>query len=362
MHDMSQAKVKEGLSNLQANVKLGFECPFTLTEDCAAALYCELVDIPYITRVRGGNPETGKPENLLDLGPYHQQKLDFCKKIAEDPLSALGSSSADGATALPKTFEGKQVEHPKVIHAVLRAAVDLPHLPAMIAAFFRGAHAKLDEFVEEFKSDGDIAGLSAEERAAAFLSTTNDVNEGALGMLRVALRKSPNLSLISYNARMLLRKNGVAGFMRTMSRAQWDFCRREAQKRRSGSVERLRRVQLAQARVDRARQYEAERKEKARKAAIKKAASDARMATLEVELDEAKIGKLTGEKLKLQLEWHKLRAVIDPETKKNIVSGTSKLKVAELKVFLCDLIKRFPPPPEASEDTVSRSKSYHSPF
>jgi hypothetical protein len=199
MHDMSQAKVKEGLSNLQANVKLGFECPFTLTEDCAAALYCELVDIPYITRVRGGNPETGKPENLLDLGPYHQQKLDFCKKIAEDPLSALGSSSADGVTALPKTFEGKQVEHPKVIHAVLRAAVDLPHLPAMIAAFFRGAHAKLDEFVEEFKSDGDIAGLSTEERAAAFLSTTNDVNEGALGMLRVALRKSPNLSLISYN-------------------------------------------------------------------------------------------------------------------------------------------------------------------
>jgi hypothetical protein len=353
MHDMSQAKVKEGLSNLQANVKLGLECPFTQTEDCAAALYCELVDTPYIARVRGGHPVTGKAENLLDLGPYHQQKLDFCKKIAEDPLLALGQGSADGVTGLPLTFEGKNVARPEVIYAVLRAAVHLPHLPVMIAAFFRGAHAKLIEFVKEFEAGGDIAGLSLEERAAAFLSTTNDVNEGALGMLRVALRKSPNLSLVAYNARMMLRKNRVASFMCTMSKAQWEFCRQEARKRSSGSVERLRRVQLAQSRVDRARQYEIERKEKARKAAIRKAASDVRMATLEVQLDEARIAKLTGVEVKLQLEWHKLRAIKIPGTKKNIVSGTSKLKVHELRTFLCDLVKRFPPAPEAPDTLVS---------
>jgi hypothetical protein len=352
MHDMSQAKVKEGLSNLQANVKLGFECPFTFTEDCAAALYCELVDIPYIARVRGGNPETGKPENLLDLGSYHQQKLEFCKKIADDPLSALGSGSADGEAGLPKTFEGKEVEHPKIIDAVLRAAADLPHLLVMIAAFFRGAHSKLVEFVQEFEAGGDIAGLSTEERAAAFLSTTNDVNEGALGMLRVALCKSPNMGLVSYNARMLLRKNNLVGYMRTMTAAQWKFCRKTAQTRSSGAVERLRRIQLAQARKDRVRQNELERKEKARKKAIQKAASDARMKDLHVELDEAKIANMTGADVKLQLEWHKIRAVKIPGTKKNIVSGHSKLKVSELKAFLCSLIKQYPPPLKAAEAPV----------
>ena len=54
--------------------------------------------------------------------------------------------------------------------------------------FFTGALQTWDWFTSEFAPEGDIANLSKEERQKAFMKTTNDDNEGALGAYQVGAR------------------------------------------------------------------------------------------------------------------------------------------------------------------------------
>jgi hypothetical protein len=246
MEQLGNAKNKHRFTNVEENVNIGLQCMSTLTEDCAAALYFVLVDLPYMLRVRGGRDANGMPENQLDMGPFHDKLMEYCKRIADDPSILL-----DGAQP-PTTFTGEAMAQPKVFNAVIKLSSSLPHLPAILGAFFCGAHAKWITFTAEFAQTEQIANLSPAERRAAFLSTTNDVNKGALGMLRVALRKFPNLSLEGYNARMMIRRNNVAGYMRNLSRQAWRFCHDEARRIARNSTERRRRNRLAELRVQKA--------------------------------------------------------------------------------------------------------------
>jgi hypothetical protein len=68
------------------------------------------------------------------------------------------------------------------------------------------------------------------------------------------------------------------------------------------------------------------REDKARKDAEKKAWEDAEMKGVELEEDPAKIRKLKGKKLGLQISWHGRNPNINPNTGKFAVVGISSLR------------------------------------
>jgi hypothetical protein len=189
-----------------------------------------------------------------------------------------------------KTFDGQQLDRDSlaILAAVdaVRSKYGLEHCWAILAAFFRGVHAKWVVFTSEFVKDSQIAKLSPEQRRKAWLSTTNDVNEGALGMLRIALRRAPNISLFSFNALAVIRQNNVAKFFVTLTPERLLWVRAEARRLAHGSVEKLQRAELAEhcylkAQVNVETQKAEDSKEKARKAA-----EDAEMKDIELEADQ----------------------------------------------------------------------------
>jgi hypothetical protein len=141
-------------------------------------------------------------ENILEMGAFHERVVEFCKRTMDSPEGMLSGPNLT-------TFDGQQLDSDSlaILAAVdaVRSKYGLEHCWAILAAFFRGVHAKWVVFTSEFVKDSQIAKLSPEQRRKAWLSTTNDVNEGALGMLRIALRRAPNISLFSFNALAVIR-------------------------------------------------------------------------------------------------------------------------------------------------------------
>jgi hypothetical protein len=338
----SKAKLtpnKSMFTNLEQNVNAGLHCISTLTEDAAAAVYHEVIDGPYLGDSRRLDAN-GKPQNLLDKGETHERLLKFIKRIADDPGSAL---AVDHDAGLPLDFLGQPISRPDVYDAVKQLTPQLPHLKTMIQAFFAGAYAKWQNFVTEFAEDGIIAKMTPEERAAVFLSTTNDINEGALGMLRVALRKSPNLSLQGYNARMLLRKNNLVAYMKEMPASAWTFCQVKARSQKRGGVEKKRRIRMADLRVVRATTNAAARVEKAKKLAEQQAKIDEIMAGVSVVCDESRIAAMKGEDLKLQIQWYRRFDERDAATGERLIQVPpfSKLKVDERRDLVRALALKY---------------------
>jgi hypothetical protein len=165
-----------------------------------------------------------QPQNLLDLGPLHEQAIAFCKRIADAPELALDCLASNAG--LPLTFEGSVVDCPEVFFAILARAPELPHLHELIGVFFGRAHSKCIAFAADLLKNERIARMLPDQRHAAFLHPTNDLNEGALSLLRVTMRRAPNLSLRAYNARMLIRRNNVVELMQTLISKQSEIVRK----------------------------------------------------------------------------------------------------------------------------------------
>ena len=58
---------------------------------------------------------------------------------------------------------------------------DLPHLKELISAFFEGALTTWHRFTAEFTPGRLIDMSSIDEKDKAWMPSTNDANEGALG-------------------------------------------------------------------------------------------------------------------------------------------------------------------------------------
>jgi hypothetical protein len=54
---------------------------------------------------------------------------------------------------------------------------------------------------------------SPAEQQAAWMSSTNNANEGTLGTMRVKMRGHPTLTLHQFNAEMMYRTNNTQTFM-----------------------------------------------------------------------------------------------------------------------------------------------------
>ena len=97
-----------------------------------------------------------------------------------------------------------------------KLAPEFPHLKRALVAFFGGALESWKRFTSEYTPGGLIDEATQEEKDLAWMPTTNDVNEGALGQFRVMIRRQPQLTLLQYNARTMFSHNNTAAFMDAM--------------------------------------------------------------------------------------------------------------------------------------------------
>ncbi|KAJ8481994.1 hypothetical protein ONZ51_g5622 [Trametes cubensis] len=185
--ELVRDKKTTGLFNhMERNVYKGLHDIPTLTELCVLALYGQSVCHPYMREVRG--PQDGLT-NHLELGPLHERLKAYMARVIADPDILL----APEATYATASLDGKPWERPAVLVSVLELASTLPHLRTALVEFFSGALETWERFTAEFVPGGIIATLSAEHRKLAWMPTTNDENEGALGSMRNALRAAPSM-------------------------------------------------------------------------------------------------------------------------------------------------------------------------
>jgi len=92
-------------------------------------------------------------------------------------------------------------------------ASSLPHLREALVLFLEGALETWIHFSAEFADNGKIAQADAKQRHRAWMPTTNDHNEGALGAFRVSKRKAPNMTLETHNAQKMLKQNDTEDFI-----------------------------------------------------------------------------------------------------------------------------------------------------
>jgi hypothetical protein len=217
---------------------------------------------------------------------------------------------------------------------------DLPHLSHMVKAFFRGAHEKLINFTQEYRDNGNIASLSFEERAAAFVEPTNDSNEGALGILRQLVRRMPNLSLQGLNARMLIFQNDAVEYYAQCSAEEKKILRAQGRLALEGAENKRRRVAHAEFRKQRAQEHAEKEAEKQRKKAEEARKLEERLRGVHVVTDEGKINAMKGPELRLQFEWHRRYRGVN-EKGHHTVKLMSGKKVDEKREYLLDLVKKY---------------------
>src|SRR6266487_2756163 len=199
-------KADNRFSNMEQNLYNALKCTATQTELAVLALYGQVISHPYFRKTCGA---ANKDVNMLDLGPFHKKVLAHMKRIIEDPSFILGDSASFEMGAL----DGLEWESPKAVAAIQKLAKQLPHISAVLVAFFEGAAETWKRFTSEFAPGGLIDEATTEEKDQAWMPPTNDVNEGALGSFRLLMRRQPQLSSLHYNAHAMFHFNKTQAFM-----------------------------------------------------------------------------------------------------------------------------------------------------
>ncbi|EKM76394.1 hypothetical protein AGABI1DRAFT_94074 [Agaricus bisporus var. burnettii JB137-S8] len=211
INDVHDRKRKPGLTNIERNLKKALNDDPTLTELATMVLYTEAVTYPYIRAIRGPGTEQ---LNVLDLGLLHEKVKRHCRAIIDGCELIIGPEVVVGTAVL----NGKDWKNPLAIDTInrLRCEGGLSHLEKSVVAFFEGALETWIRFTEEFAPGGVIDKANAEERQKAWMPSTNDTNEGALGAYRVHIRNKPSTTLHQYNSYAVWERNGVEDFTDTM--------------------------------------------------------------------------------------------------------------------------------------------------
>ena len=202
-----QRKDKSCYSNMEENLVKALNDIPTRTELAVLALYAQSVSHPYMKAIRE-NSET----NALDLGPLNKKIELFIRRIIEDPTFLVG----ENVTSETGTFDGQAWRSKEVVDKINKLAPELPNLKGAIVSFFGGAYESWKRFTSEYSPGGLIDEATQEEKDLAWMPTTNDINEGALGQFRVMIRRQPQLTLLQYNARTMFSRNKTATFMDEM--------------------------------------------------------------------------------------------------------------------------------------------------
>ncbi|KXN84528.1 hypothetical protein AN958_12387 [Leucoagaricus sp. SymC.cos] len=232
-------KQKIGFTNIELNLHNALQDIPTLTELACFVLYAQAVTHPYMRAVRGPGTES---VNALDLGDLHHSVSTFVESIIHAP-SLLVSATVDYSNA---TLDGQPWEDATAIDAVCKMLPNLPHLSELVVEFFCGALKTWKRFSAEFARGGLIDSLSAEERFRAFMPSTNDTNEGALGAFHVQIQKTPTLSQHQYNALTIFNRNNTQVFMDSILQQPEDlvYLQKEARNMDTRKLEKKRREEL----------------------------------------------------------------------------------------------------------------------
>ncbi|KAJ6506661.1 hypothetical protein C8R45DRAFT_1050930 [Mycena sanguinolenta] len=192
---------------------MSLHCPKTIAQMIAFVLFCMAVMHPYALEVRG--PGTEKL-NMLDLGPLHDSVKVHMRKLIDKP-SLLISTSADAYKLA--TLDGKPWSDQKA----WAACVDFrpawppqrpthPDVVPLISAGLKEGLECFERFTEEFAVGGRIDTATPEERRAGCASSTNDPNEGLLGMWRKFSRESPSPTVGNFTDQAMFRRNETQSF------------------------------------------------------------------------------------------------------------------------------------------------------
>ncbi|RXW25130.1 hypothetical protein EST38_g727 [Candolleomyces aberdarensis] len=228
-------KSRPGWTNIELNLNNALHDTPTLTELAVMVLYAQAITHPYLRMVRGPGTEQ---TNVLDLGPLHLQVRNHCQAVIDDPDLLI----SDDAMFEIATLDGKPWEDLDAVVAVRKLQGSLTHLPQALVAFFKGALATWIRFSAEFAPGGLIDEAGATERELAWMPSTNDTNEGALGSYRVYMRNKPSSTLLNYNAHAVAQKNDTITFMDSIfTEDDYQYIRKVARRWDASGLERKRR-------------------------------------------------------------------------------------------------------------------------
>ena len=199
-----------------------------------------------------------------------------------------------------------------------------------LVAFCKGAHETWKQFTSEYTPGGLIDKATQEERDLAWMPSTNDVNEGALGQFRVMIRRQPQLTLLQYNAHTMFARNETATFMDEMftedtHKYVWELARQKdtSEKDRLMDIVKLQEEKIA-------KKMAVKKKKSAKAAELANCISQ-----VVLQFSKREIVKLKGEKLRDQFDAFKREGAPFPKG----VSRYSNIGV--LKDVLKDAINEF---------------------
>ncbi|KAF7341070.1 hypothetical protein MSAN_02093100 [Mycena sanguinolenta] len=299
MDFVKDQKSKRTLNHMEQNIVKGINCPRTIAQMIAFVLFCMAVMHPYALQVRGPGTEN---LDMLDLGPLHDSVKVHMRKLIDNP-KLLVSDALDSYKLA--TLDGKPWRDEKAWAACVQLAPTHLDVVPLISAGLKEALDCFERFTEEFAKGGRIDTATPAERLAGCASSTNDPNEGLLGMWRKFSRESPSSTVGHFTDQAMFRRNETQTFMDEVMNTDEDhqFLRQEARRIDESGVEKARQAELnahKQQVVDERREKDAEKAEKARK-------ETERLTAIGIELDRAEVEKMTDPKLKDQLELHRRR-------------------------------------------------------
>lgn len=331
-------KKERRFNHMEQNIYDALQDPATLTELACLVLYAQTVTHPYMRTVRGSGTEQ---TNMLTLGPLHTSLKNHIQNLINNPDLVL----AKGATFELAALDGKPWYNPKAVDAVLDLAPTLPHLKPLFVAFLEGALTTWERFTTEFETGGAIDMASNAERELAFMPSTNDANEGALGMLRRHARHNPNTTIKNFSDQAAFRRNDTQTFMDLKFRTDDHvYIMREARRLDESGVEKARR----QAFLEHNQRVVDEKREKDVVKQKKRDELQARISQVSLVLNREIIAKMTGARLDDQLAVHRQFEKSEKEKK---IPLKSHLKTVALKrTALLEAVERY----ENSETSLEK--------
>ncbi|CDO75906.1 hypothetical protein BN946_scf184768.g8 [Trametes cinnabarina] len=306
-------KERPGFNHLEENVYKGLQDIPTLTELAALTLYAQAITHPYMRIARSS-------QNGLKLGPLHDKLQCHIQVLIDHPELLLG----DAADYRKATLDGKLWERPEAVETVHKMAQNFPHLRQIFVAFLQGALTTWGRFSQEFAKGGAIDCATEAELDTAWVSSTNDHNEGALGSRCSWSHSRPNASEAYYNAQAKYHSNATEDFIQAHLHLPEDqqHLRAVARSLDSSGHESIRRQEQGVHAVTQAAQGARAREERDRKAEEARVKVEATILIL----DSGMLEKLTRDQMEEQLEvYRKLENDKEVPLKSKIPTRAAKL-------------------------------------
>lgn len=187
-----------GLNHMEKNALIGLMDDATFTELQVLTLYSQAISLPLAQLARAPYHQS---KNGLDLGPEFDRLLRHLKTIIKNPDILIGPN----VSAVTATFDGQPWYDPDTIAIILRHRNQYPHLRSALVAFFKGALKTWKVFTQDVLKNPKLSAATPEQRHTAFRRPANDLNEGALGLLRRTFRSFPRITFGQLNARLTCR-------------------------------------------------------------------------------------------------------------------------------------------------------------